>query len=174
MDIRKYIDLQKIFEYRIVQTKDIPFSQEFLKYCRENLCGQYNINWTCPPAVSQQKEQEKITNGYTQAAFFSCKYEINDINDEKEVDEARNKTMDILRDVTQKIKNDGINCLAYGCSSCKICENCSYPDKPCNFPDKAIVPIEACGINVYELARIANMKYYDGKNTIIYFCLIVF
>ncbi len=173
MDIKKYIDSEKIFEYKVIETKNIPFSSEFLKYCKENLCGQYNANWTCPPAVSQKEEQEKITENYKYAVLFSCKYQVNNINNLQEIDETRNETMNTLRDIIEKMKSDGISCFAYGCSSCKICKKCSYPDKPCRFPDKAIIPIEACGINVYELAINADMKYYNGENTITYFCLVV-
>ncbi len=169
-----YIASENIFEYRIINIKDIPFSNEFLKYCEENLCGQYNSCWTCPPAISQQKEQEKIIQNYNQAVLFSCKYDVNNSNNAEEIDETRNKTMDTLRNIIEKMRSSGINCLPYGCSSCKICKNCSYPDKACIFPDKAIVPIEACGINVYELTRKVNMKYYNGENTITYFCLIAF
>ncbi len=174
ININKYVDKKDIFEFNVVKTSEISFSGDFLKYCEENMCGQYNSSWSCPPAVSHIVEQEKITCDFTNALVFSCKYEIKDFNNIEYMDFARNKTMDILRKIVKEIKREDIDCLAYGCSSCKICDVCSYPYQPCRFPEEAIVPLEACGINVFELAKKADIKYYNGENTVTFFCMIVF
>ena len=34
----------------VVRTEDLVFDPAFRPYCEENLCGQYGINYTCPPA----------------------------------------------------------------------------------------------------------------------------
>lgn len=174
MNLNKYLEGKEVFEFNTVKTSEIPFTGNFLKYCEENICGQYNLSWTCPPAVSYIKEQEKIKCGFTDAMVFSCKYDVKDFNDIEQMDVARNKTMDILRETVKEIKRNNIDCLAYGCSSCKICGVCSYPHQPCRFPDDAIVPLEACGINVFELTKKANINYYNGEKTVTFFCVIVF
>lgn len=41
----------------------------------------------------------------------------------------------------------------FGAGSCKVCEKCQFP---CRFPDKAVVPLEATGLNVVDF-----MKEFD-------------
>ena len=42
----------------LVDTKDIVFDAMFRPFCEENLCGQYGVNYACPPdcgSVEQMK-----------------------------------------------------------------------------------------------------------------------
>ena len=40
----------------VVDTKDIVFDPIFRPYCEENLCGQYGVNYTCPPDCGTPEE----------------------------------------------------------------------------------------------------------------------
>lgn len=42
----------------IVDTKDIVFDPSFRPYCEENLCGQYNANYSCPPTCGTPEEMK--------------------------------------------------------------------------------------------------------------------
>ena len=33
----------------VVDTGEIAFDPSFRPYCEENLCGQYGVNYSCPP-----------------------------------------------------------------------------------------------------------------------------
>nr|WP_242837443.1 DUF2284 domain-containing protein [Desulfitobacterium metallireducens] len=41
-------------------------------------------------------------------------------------------------------------------------------NKPCRFPDKAILSLEAYCIDVTILANLCNMQYINGQNTVTY------
>ncbi len=86
----------------------------------------------------------------------------------------RNNTMDILFDISRKLKEAKIEHLALGCGSCNICEECTYPLAPCRFPEKVFPPIEAFGIDVFSLCEITGMKYTIEDNNVIFFCMIYF
>jgi predicted metal-binding protein len=61
----------------------------------------------------------------------------------------------------------------YGAGGCRVCNTCSYPE-PCRFPGRAISAVEAAGINVTALSRLANLKYNNGPDTVTYFSMILF
>ena len=54
--------------------------------------------------------------------------------------------------------------LAMGAGACKICEECTYPDEPCRFPDKMEVSMEACGLFVSKVCTDNNLKYNYGQD----------
>ena len=62
----------------------------------------------------------------------------------------------------------------FGGGGCNNCEDCSYPDMPCLHPDILFTPIEACGINVMQLAKDAGFKYINGQNTVTFFGMILY
>ena len=43
----------------LIDTKDIVFDPSFRPYCEENLCGQYNANYTCPPVCGTPEEMKQ-------------------------------------------------------------------------------------------------------------------
>ena len=58
--------------------------------------------------------------------------------------------------------------LAIGAGSCTQCKQCTYPDKPCRFPEKKIISMEACGMLVLEVCKDNHLGYYYGPNSIAY------
>ncbi|MBP5294985.1 MAG: DUF2284 domain-containing protein, partial [Lachnospiraceae bacterium] len=41
-------------------------------------------------------------------------------------------------------------------------------------PDKTLLSLEACGVDVYQTAKAAGLPYNNGANTVTYFGLILF
>ena len=58
--------------------------------------------------------------------------------------------------------------LAIGAGGCKQCKTCTYPDQPCRFPEKLVIPMEAYGMLVSQVCKDNNLPYYYGKCTIAY------
>jgi len=44
--------------------------------------------------------------------------------------------------------------IGFGAGSCKLCDKCSFP---CCWPDKALIPIEATGIDVIKMMKKFNV-----------------
>ncbi len=55
-----------------------------------------------------------------------------------------------------------------GTGACTRCEKCTYPDKPCRFPDKMTSSMEALGMVVSDVCRDNGIPYYYGQGTITY------
>jgi predicted metal-binding protein len=57
-----------------------------------------------------------------------------------------------------------------GAGPCNNCEKCAILTKePCRYPDQAITSLEACGVDVSQLAKLSGLKYNAGAGTITYF-----
>ena len=154
--------------------EDIPFSAEVTKACEQNLCGRYGKSWTCPPGVGDREMWEQRVKSYDRAVVFTCKYELEDSFDFEGMMEGQQHTKRILFEILDTLRADGVRFLALGCEGCALCEQCTYPDAPCRFPEKAVVSVEACGIHVAELAKKIGIRYHNGENTGTYFCIVLF
>lgn len=162
----------KAFQTAVISTQVITFSKDVVTACERNYCGQYNTCWTCPPAVGNIKMLEKKYKGYNKALVFTTLHKLEDSFDIDGMDNGRLEH--------QKIEKAATDCLSgykadwLGAGSCSICEKCTYPHSPCRFPDKAKSSVEACGIDVVHLAKICNINYFNGVNTVTYFSIIFF
>lgn len=175
MNVEAYlVDYPEIFQMKCIESSEIPFSQMVSDACKANQCGRYGTCWTCPPGVGTQEELEKEIRSYKNALVFNCKYELEDWYDFEGMIAGQEHTHNVLSDIARKMRECGEEFLALGCEGCKICERCTYPDAPCRFPHKAIKSVEACGINVVELASKTGLNYNNGANTVTYFCVILF
>lgn len=174
MDINKYIVGSAVADSKIIVSSEIPFSEQVVKYCEMNSCGMYGKLWTCPPGVGSLSENEKKIKSYPKAVVISFKADIEDCFDFEGMKKAGKNAKKQFSDIVERIKNDGEDILPLGCEGCGLCEKCTYPDAPCRFPEKAIPSVEAVGIDVVSLTKNIGMKYNSGKNTVTYFCIILY
>lgn len=157
-----------------VQTRDLIFRDEFIEKCAMNYCGRYKKSWTCPPAIGDVKTHIDHFLRYSQAILFSQVFPLEDPYDVEGMDAGRKVIMEktyALLDLAKKNHWD-VDFLAAG--SCSICEKCTYPSDRCRFPEKALISMEALGIDVASLARKYGQKYYNGPLTTTYFAMIFF
>ncbi|MDR1950582.1 MAG: DUF2284 domain-containing protein [Spirochaetaceae bacterium] len=160
----------RAYEYAVIPTSALTFSPELFKACEANTCGNYNRSWSCPPAVGTlEKQREKIL-AYERAFVFTTKYDLEDSFDIEGMASARDIHNELTMDIHRQF---GKNNPVYGAGGCSVCERCAYPE-PCRFPDRMISAVEAAGINVTELSRIAKVKYNNGPNTVTYFSMLLF
>lgn len=155
------------FQSAVVDVSDIIFSPNVVAACEKNYCGKYNTCWTCPPALGDLDSLKKKYEKYKKALVFTTKSLLEDSFDFEGMMTARAE-----HDKTQNVIVDSLgleDCTLLGAGGCTICEKCTYPDAPCRFPEKVITSVEANGINVVELAKTANINYYNGENTVTYF-----
>ncbi len=171
--MERYLTHKDIFQYKTINSAEIPFSQSVVDACKANLCGRYGTCWTCPPGVGEWQELEKKIKGYKNALVFTCKYDLEDSFDYEGMVEGMQNTKNILVDICERVRNDGIEYMALGCEGCSLCEKCTYPDAPCRFPEIAVSSVEACGISVVELSKRIGINYSNGSNTVTYFCILL-
>ncbi len=152
----------------------IIFRDEFIAKCKANHCGQYNKKWSCPPAIGDIDQHIRRILSYRHLILFSYIGKLDDNYDVENMDLARSQIMKAAYRLKRQLDRKHFDYLMLGAGSCELCSECTYPNKPCRHPDLMIMPIEALGIDVYELAKKCNMKYYNGPLSVTYFCAIMY
>ena len=163
---------KKVNMYRVIKTAELVFSEELINSCKLNHCGKYNRSWMCPPAIGNQYNLINRYKSYKYVFVFSKIAYLEDPFDLEGMVQGRKETETVLKDIRPILK--GCDYMTLGPGACTICKECTYPALPCRFPDIAIPSLEALGINVLELAKSCDIKYYNGPNTVTYFAAIFY
>lgn len=150
----------------IIDTSEIEFNPVFRPYCEENLCGQYGINYSCPPDCGTPEEMKQRVLKHKKALVTRTVWEITDFNDKDKIKSAKKAHNGYTFKIIEEMRKQGHNGFMIGTSGCTLCVPCALKDgKPCNFPDKRYSCMSAYCIYVKALAEKCNMNYdyKDGK-----------
>lgn len=152
-----------------IDPAELVFYPEIREICRGNMCRRYGTSWTCPPAVGTLEECRERLLRYDTMLLYSNKYPLEDSWDVEGMQRAWlafKQAVDTFHDNLKTFLDDF---LLLSNEGCQRCVQCTYPDKPCRFPDRLHPAIEGYGLNISELAQKANMQYYGGPNSVTFF-----
>ncbi len=154
----------------------ILFDETLRDMCLANSCGKSGTNWCCPPGCGEYSELKEMVLTYKKGILLQKVY---DIEDSFDIEGMMAAAKDFSRINTQlniyiREKNtlDEMRLLTAG--GCEICEECTYPEKPCRHPDETFISIEACCINANELCESTRISYINGQNTVSYLALLLY
>jgi predicted metal-binding protein len=161
-----------IWQSAVATTDVLKFQEEVVASCKMNYCGMYGKTWMCPPGVGELQDLKNKYTSYKNIFVFTTKHSIEDSFDIEGMGEARllHQSYDEL--IVKALEGENYKLL--GAGGCSICSKCTYPERPCAFPEKAHPSVEACGINVVELSADLGINYVNGENTVTYFSVIFF
>jgi predicted metal-binding protein len=164
----------KIHEYAFTTSDQVVFSDDVRSLCERNACGMYGKSWACPPAVGSVEDCKTQCSEFPHAFVFTSlatlqkKYDVNGWREAMIDHEAiTEKVVRIFRSKFDRI-------LALSTEGCTICKTCTYPEKPCWFPERMFPATEGFGIYVIQLAQTCGVRYYNGPNTVTFFSILFF
>ena len=173
--------LKKIRDEKTVNQADffdlgfLTFTDDVRFMCEQNTCGRYDRAWNCPPVCGTIVELEAACRGFGQGILVNCVKHVKDSFDWEGMMEGGRDLCELLIGVKGYADALGMeDYRIFGGGGCYGCEDCSYPDVPCRHPDLLFTPIEACGINVMQLAKDAGFKYINGQNTVTFFGMVLY
>jgi len=173
--------LEKIRGEEVVNQADffdldvLTFTDDVRDMCVQNTCGRYGRAWNCPPLCGTIKELEAVCMGFSKGILVNCVTHLEDSFDWENMQLGGRNLCQLMVDTKGFAEALGMeDYRIFGNGGCHGCEDCSYPDVPCHYPDLLFTPIEACGINVMLLANEAGFKYINGQNTVTFFGMILF
>ncbi|MCC5908914.1 MAG: DUF2284 domain-containing protein [Clostridiaceae bacterium] len=172
-EIEKKITKYPILEYAFFDTSELSFDANVRTICG-NKCPQYGKSWSCPPAVGTLDECKARCTKYKNAFIFSTISEVNDIYNMDEMLSARDEHIQIVNKINNNIFNKYEDVLILTAESCSICQNCSYPSELCKYPEKMYPCIESQTILVTEICENHKISFFNGSNTVTWFCLILY
>jgi predicted metal-binding protein len=145
----------------LLKTYNLPptwlqFNPKVREQCKS--CKRHGKKATCPPFVGTYEYYKTLLPTYNNGTLYIMDFEIINQDSWKTLGEtSSNQLRGVLIEDRNKLTRHGKFAVAFGAGSCKQCAECQLPN--CRFPNLALIPIEATGINVKSLvATCANIS----------------
>ena len=159
----------------VLPQTSVVYNPVFREICAKNTCGGYGACHMCPPDVGPLDKLMAEAQLYPCCVMYQNVYEIEDSFDYEGMVDAKRFHHQCAQKIQEAIKPQMSRpFLHLEAGGCGICQRCARrDDQPCRFPEKALSSLEAYGIDVYNTAANAGLKYVNGQNTITYFGMIM-
>ena len=159
----------------VVDTKDIVFDPIFRPCCEENLCGQYGINYTCPPDCGTPEDMERKIRAHKKALVLQTIWEIPDMSDTAATKPAKKAHNAAQLRLAKKFREGGVPGFLVGASGCALCSPCHLKNgEPCPHPLERYSCMSAYCIFVQKLAEHCGIDYDCGPGLLAFFGMYVF
>ena len=133
--------------------------------CAADRCKSYGKSWSCPPAAGTFEAAESRIAKYSSGIIVQTSGETHsefDMNSIKELSLRHKKCFDTL---VRQIRMFYPDCMPMGAGACTRCRRCTYPDRPCRYPDRLYPSMEAYGLLVSDVCIRSGLQYNYGENT---------
>ncbi len=127
--------------------------QRIRELCSENKCGNYRINYMCPPHVGALEEIKARLSEFRRALLLQYSKPLDVRNDDEGVKRTKVEFHHKILRLEESLRNQGIESV-WGMigGSCELCEPCRAKfGEPCPYPDKARMSLESISIDVLAL-----------------------
>ena len=141
------------------------FREEVRAMCHVDRCRSYGKTWTCPPACGTLEEMREKVSAYQEGILVETIGKMEDEFDFESISQASALHKKRFETLIDALHERGWQLLPMGAGRCTICKECTYPDAPCRFPNRAIPSMEAAGLLVSDVCAKSGIPYYNGKNT---------
>lgn len=159
----------------IVDTGEIAFDPSFRPYCEENLCGQYGVNYSCPPDCGSPEEMRSRIQSHKKALVLQTIWEIPDLSDAAAIKQAKKSHNAAQIRLAKRFRSEGCPGFSVGASGCALCIPCAKAQgEPCRFPDDRYSCMSAYCIFVRKLTEKCGMEYNLPEGLLAFFGLYVF
>lgn len=174
-EIRQYALQENFAAAEIIDTADIVFDSGFRAYCQENLCGQYDANYSCPPECGSPEAMKQKILAHKKALVLQTIWEISDYSDKPAIKAAKGSHNAAAIRLMKRLRQEGCDGFLVGVSGCTLCTPCAIQEgKPCRFPDLRYSCMSAYCIFVKKLADTCGIEYDCGPGLLAFFGMYVF
>lgn len=136
--------------------------------CAADRCQKYGKSWTCPPGCGTLEEISARVARYNRGVLLQTTAELEDDFDVERMQQAEQDQKCAFLKFVDALRREYPCCLPMATGGCTICPQCTYPDAPCRFPDRAIPSMEAYGLLVSKVCEKSGLPYYYGPSTLTY------
>lgn len=159
----------------VIDTEKIEFDPSFRPYCEENLCGQYGVNYTCPPACGSPEEMKQRILSHKKALVLQTMWEISDYSDLPAIRKAKTSHNRAGIQLMKWAGEQGCPGFLVGASGCSLCKPCAMKEGlPCRFPELRYSCMSAYCIFVRKLAESCGIDYDGGPGLLTFFGMYVY
>ncbi len=163
------------FEAALLPAEQVPMDGKFRPFCEENRCGQYNANYSCPPACGTVEEMgQRIRAGKT-ALVLKSVWPIESYEDVSAIQHGKRTHNQNMLQLNQQLQAGGSGGLCVGGSCCCLCTPCRMKTgEPCLYPQLRFSCMSAYCVDVAELAGRCGMEFsWDQKKLSVYSMIVL-
>ena len=151
----------------------VPLSQ-VREMCAADRCQMYGRSWSCPPACGTPEQCGIRMSGYSKGVLVQTTGAMEDDFDLEAIAQTERRHKKAFLDLTRQVRLLHPNCLPLTAGCCTFCRKCTYPHRPCRFPEKRLSSMEAYGLLVSDVCLKSGIPYNHGPRTITYTACILF
>ncbi|MCL1879644.1 MAG: DUF2284 domain-containing protein [Actinomycetia bacterium] len=147
---------------------DLIARSEVREMCAMGKCQAYGHSWSCPPALGELDIAREKFKSYRHGLLFQTVGETENSFDWDAMMDAAKQHHQRFDELDERLAAHQSELLLLSAGTCKLCPECSYPDEPCRFPERMHPSMEAMGLIVADVCKLADVPYNHGPNTIAY------
>ena len=147
---------------------EVVLKQEVRDMCAANTCGMYGKRWSCPPGCGTLEQCDLRMKAFTKGILVQTVGDVEDSFDFEAMAQIEKEHKARFARMHEVLRTQSCKVLAIGSGCCTVCAQCTYPEKPCRFPEKMVSSMEAYGMLVLEICKTNGLQYYYGSNKIAY------
>lgn len=156
-----YIKLAKavgFYDANIMKVSELVTDPVYRTYCEENVCGNYNLAYGCPPKCGTVEYMIRKMNQYENALILQSKTKYKELlckEEQVDIQRKHNKLTEVLSDL---MKTDGIDDMLFMSAG----------------PWKKYSCLSAYCIDCEKMANVVNMSCWEEDGYVRYFSLLLF
>ena len=160
----------------LMDTESIVLNPDFRRMCEANQCGMYGRCYMCPPDVGPVDMLMSRIRKYEKGLLYQIISPLEDSFDLEGMVEAKKRLTGVSQRILDAFRSEPAGrTLHLAGGACGLCTKCGKETgEPCRHPDRALASVESYGVDVYNTARNAGLKYTNGANTVTYFGLVLY
>ena len=136
--------------------------------CASDRCHSYGRSWSCPPACGTLEQCRDRIGKYGRGIFVQTTGRLEDDFDLDGLGVTQHRHKKSFDTLTRQVRMLYPGCLPLTAGACTLCRRCTYPNRPCRFPQKRFFSMEAFGLLVSDVCIESGLSYYYGPKTITY------
>ena len=153
---------------------EIPINSEYLKFCEENLCGNYQGNYACPPDCGTPEEMHRKLLSADLALVLQSRWDIPGYNTPEMLSAKYNHNAAVRR-LRDTLLQEGMDVFAVGYGGCTLCDPCKRKEnQSCAFPELRISCVSAYCVDATKLAEQCGMPFDWNPKKLYLFGMILF
>lgn len=142
--------------------------------CAADRCGCYGRNWACPPGCGSLNHISERLLRYHSGLLVQTTGALRDDFDIETMDAISGTHRVHFLNLARQARLLAPDCLPLSAGPCLVCRKCTYPNRSCRFPTKAISSMEAYGLLVSDICIRSGLQYNYGPKTLTYTSCILF
>ena len=149
----------------LISPDQVPIDPKFRVYCEENLCGNYNANYSCPPDCGTVEEMQRNIFAEDHVLVIQTIWDIAGYEDKDTIRHAKESHNAAALRLMERIRRNGYAGFCSGYNGCHLCTPCKRRENlPCSHPDLRISCLSAYCVDVAELAKRCSLPFAWSKD----------